>query len=70
MAIVGLSGGGKTTFLNMVTSVDKPTSGTVIVDGVDVANTSEGKFTRWRGSNIGIVFQLFQLLPTLLYWKM
>jgi len=65
VAIVGLSGSGKTTFLNMVTSVDKPTSGTVIVDGVDVTNTGEGKLTRWRGSNIGIVFQLFQLLPTL-----
>lgn len=65
VAVVGSSGAGKTTFLNMITGVDKPTSGSVIVDGVDVANTPEGKLTRWRGSNIGIVFQLFQLLPTL-----
>jgi putative ABC transport system ATP-binding protein len=65
VALVGPSGGGKTTFLNMVTGVDKPTSGTVMVDGVDVANTGERKLTRWRGRNIGIVFQFFQLLPTL-----
>ena len=65
IALVGPSGGGKTTFLNMITGVDKPTSGTVTVDGVDVASTSERKLTRWRGRNIGIVFQFFQLMPTL-----
>ena len=65
VALVGPSGGGKTTFLNMLTGVDKPTSGMVFVDGVDVANTSERKLTRWRGRNVGIVFQFFQLLPTL-----
>jgi len=65
IALVGSSGGGKTTFLNMLTGVDKPTSGMVFVDGVDVANTSERKLTRWRGRNVGIVFQFFQLLPTL-----
>jgi len=65
IALVGPSGGGKTTFLNMLTGVDKPTSGMALVDGVDVANTSERKLTRWRGRNVGIVFQFFQLLPTL-----
>ena len=65
VALVGPSGGGKTTFLNMVTGVDKPTSGMLFVGGVDVANTSERKLTRWRGRNIGIVFQFFQLLPTM-----
>ena len=65
VTLVGPSGGGKTTFINMITGVDKPTSGTVTVDGVDVANTSERKLTRWRGRNIGIVFQFFQLMPTL-----
>jgi putative ABC transport system ATP-binding protein len=65
VALVGPSGGGKTTFLNMITGVDRPTSGRVSVDGVDVANTSERALTRWRGRNIGIVFQFFQLLPTL-----
>jgi putative ABC transport system ATP-binding protein len=65
IALVGPSGGGKTTFLNMITGVDRPTSGTVLVDGVDVSTTSERKLTRWRARNIGIVFQFFQLLPTL-----
>jgi putative ABC transport system ATP-binding protein len=65
VALVGPSGGGKTTLLNMLTGVDKPTSGMVFVDGVDIANTSERKLTRWRGRNVGIVFQFFQLLPTL-----
>jgi len=65
VALVGPSGGGKTTLLNMITGVDKPTSGTVLVDGVDVGTTSERKLTRWRGRTIGIVFQFFQLFPTL-----
>ena len=65
IALVGPAGGGKTTFLNMITGIDKPTTGEVIVDGIDVSNSSEKKLTRWRGRNIGIVFQFFQLLPTL-----
>jgi putative ABC transport system ATP-binding protein len=65
IALVGPAGGGKTTFLNMITGIDKPTTGEVIVDGVDVSNSSERKLTRWRGRNVGIVFQFFQLLPTL-----
>ena len=65
VALVGPSGGGKTTFLNMLTGIDKPTSGTVSVGGMDVTNGSESKLTRWRGRNIGIVFQFSQLLPTL-----
>ena len=65
IALVGPSGGGKTTFLNMISGVDRPTSGMVVVDGVDVSTTSERKLTRWRARNIGIVFQFFQLLDTL-----
>jgi putative ABC transport system ATP-binding protein len=65
VAMVGPSGGGKTTLLNMLTGVDRPTSGMVFVDGVDVGNASERKLTRWRGRNVGIVFQFFQLLPTM-----
>jgi putative ABC transport system ATP-binding protein len=65
MALVGPAGGGKTTFLNMITGIDKPTTGEVIVGGVDVSKSSEKKLTRWRGRNIGVVFQFFQLLPTL-----
>jgi putative ABC transport system ATP-binding protein len=65
IALVGPSGGGKSTFLNMLTGIDRPTSGSVIVDGMDVSTTSERKLTRWRARHIGIVFQFFQLLPTL-----
>jgi putative ABC transport system ATP-binding protein len=65
IALVGAAGGGKTTFLNMITGIDKPTTGEVIVDGIDVSNSPEKKLTRWRGRNIGVVFQFFQLLPTL-----
>jgi len=65
IALIGPSGSGKTTFLNMVTGIDRPTAGSVIVDGTDVVNTPQRKLTRWRGRNIGIVFQFFQLLPTL-----
>jgi len=65
VALVGPSGSGKTTFLNMVTGIDTPTAGTVRVDGVDIVNTSSRKLTRWRGRHVGIVFQFFQLLPTL-----
>ena len=57
IALVGPSGGGKSTFLNMLTGIDRPTSGMVVVDGVDVSTTSERKLTRWRARNIGIVFQ-------------
>ena len=65
IALVGPAGGGKTTFLNMITGIDKPTHGEVVVDGIDVSESSEKKLTRWRGRNYGIVFQFFQLLPTL-----
>jgi putative ABC transport system ATP-binding protein len=65
VALFGPSGSGKTTFLNMVTGIDAPTAGMVLVDGVDVVRTSERHLTRWRGRNIGIVFQFFQLMPTL-----
>jgi len=65
VALLGPSGSGKTTFLNMLTGVDKPTAGEVFVDGVDLTKASERQLTRWRGRTIGIVFQFFQLLPTL-----
>ncbi len=65
VAIVGKSGSGKSTLLNMITGIDKPTSGEVIVGQTAVHQLSEGKTARWRGHNIGIVFQFFQLLPTL-----
>jgi putative ABC transport system ATP-binding protein len=64
-AIVGPSGSGKSTILNMITGIDRPTKGTVIIDGQRIDNMKEDKLAKWRGENIGIVFQFFQLFPTL-----
>ena len=65
ISIVGKSGSGKSTLLNMITGIDHPTSGEVIVGGQHIYKLSESKRARWRGKNMGIVFQFFQLLPTL-----
>ena len=65
VAVVGPSGSGKTTILNLVTGIDRPTSGAVTVDGRRLDEMSEEKLAVWRGANVGIVFQFFQLLPTL-----
>lgn len=65
VAIVGPSGNGKSTLLNLLTGIDRPCQGEVIVSGSALHQLSEEKLSRWRGSNIGIVFQFFQLLPSL-----
>ncbi len=63
-ALVGPSGSGKTTFLNMLTAIDAPTVGEVTIGGVNVTRTPQRDLIKWRARNIGIVFQFFQLLPT------
>jgi ABC-type lipoprotein export system ATPase subunit len=66
VSIVGKSGSGKSTLLNMVTGIDHPTEGQVIVNGMDIyTGVTESQRSRWRGRNLGIVFQFFQLLPML-----
>jgi len=65
VAIVGPSGSGKSTILNMITGIDRPTKGVVIVDGQRIDDLKEDDLARWRGHNIGVVFQFFQLFPTL-----
>ena len=65
VAVVGPSGSGKTTILNLITGIDRQTAGTVIVDGQRLDEMSEEQLAVWRGANVGIVFQFFQLLPTL-----
>ena len=65
VAIVGPSGSGKSTILNMITGIDRPTAGTVTFDGSHLDQLSEEKLAVWRGANVGIIFQFFQLLPTL-----
>jgi putative ABC transport system ATP-binding protein len=65
VAIVGKSGSGKSTLINMITGIDTPTSGSVTVGGVDVTRMRRSHLAQWRGRNLGIIFQFFQLLPTL-----
>ena len=65
VAVVGKSGSGKSTLSNMITGIDRPTQGEVLVAGTRVHTLKEGQIASWRGLNIGVVFQFFQLLPTL-----
>lgn len=65
VAIVGPSGNGKSTLLNLLTGIDYPCRGEVIVNGTALQKLANHKLTAWRGANVGIVFQFFQLLPTL-----
>ena len=64
-AVIGKSGCGKSTLINMVTGIDRPSSGEVVVAGTAIQAMSEGAIASWRGRTIGVVFQFFQLLPTL-----
>jgi ABC-type lipoprotein export system ATPase subunit len=65
VSVVGRSGSGKSTLINMITGIDRPTSGEVLVGDTVVHTLSEGQLAVWRGRNIGVIFQFFQLLPTL-----
>jgi putative ABC transport system ATP-binding protein len=65
VTIVGPSGNGKSTLLNMITGIDRPSAGQVIVTGEQVHTMSENKLAAWRGQHVGIVFQFFQMLPSL-----
>ncbi len=65
VAIVGPSGNGKSTLLNLLTGIDRPSQGEVTVCGSPLHQLNEEQLSRWRGTNVGIVFQFFQLLPSL-----
>lgn len=65
VAVVGQSGSGKSTLLNMLTGVDRPTSGEVVIAGQPLGGQSEDELARWRRSEIGIIFQFFNLVPGL-----
>jgi ABC-type lipoprotein export system ATPase subunit len=65
VSIIGKSGSGKSTLLNMITGIDHPSTGSVFVNDTAVHELGENKMARWRGKNLGIVFQFFQLLPTI-----
>ncbi len=65
VSVIGKSGSGKSTLLNMITGIDRPTEGQVIVNGTAVHELDENQLAGWRGTNMGIIFQFFQLLPSL-----
>ena len=65
LAVVGKSGSGKSTLINMFTGIDHPTDGEVIVADTPIRHLDEGQMAEWRGRSMGIIFQFFQLLPTL-----
>ncbi|MCB0125373.1 MAG: ABC transporter ATP-binding protein, partial [Caldilineaceae bacterium] len=65
VAVIGKSGSGKSTLINMITGIDKPTEGQVLVGDAAVHTLNENQIAEWRGRNVGVVFQFFQLLPTL-----
>ena len=65
IAVVGKSGSGKTTLINLLTGIDSPTGGEIHIAGHAIHRMSQEELTVWRGRNVGVVFQFFQLLPTL-----
>jgi ABC-type lipoprotein export system ATPase subunit len=65
VAVIGKSGSGKSTLINMITGIDRPSTGEVWIGGTPVHTMKESQMAAWRGRNIGVIFQFFQLLPTL-----
>jgi putative ABC transport system ATP-binding protein len=65
VSIIGKSGSGKSTLINVITGIDRPTSGEVIVNDIPIHTLNEERIAIWRGRSIGVIFQFFQLLPTL-----
>ncbi len=65
LALMGPSGSGKTTLLNLIAGIDRPTAGTLLIDGTNMASLSRSQLARWRSRNVGYIFQLYNLVPTL-----
>ena len=65
VALMGPSGSGKSTLLNLIAGIDKPSSGTIRVQGVDIAELSDGELAAWRASHVGFIFQFYNLMPVL-----
>jgi putative ABC transport system ATP-binding protein len=65
VALMGPSGSGKSTLLNLIAGIDKPTSGTIDVGGVDIAQLSESDLAAWRAAHVGFIFQFYNLMPVL-----
>lgn len=65
LALMGPSGSGKTTLLNLLSGIDTPSGGTLVIDGQEISGFSRRELTRWRGANVGYIFQLYHLVPVL-----
>lgn len=65
VSLMGPSGSGKSTLLNLIAGIDKPTSGTLLIDGVDIAALPDDDLAAWRAGNVGFVFQFYNLMPVL-----
>src|ERR1700730_5622558 len=65
VAVIGKSGSGKTTLINLLTGIDSPTRGSIKIGTTPVHELNQEQLARWRGRSVGVVFQFFQLLPTL-----
>jgi putative ABC transport system ATP-binding protein len=65
VSVMGPSGSGKSTLINMITGIDRPTGGEIFIDGRPIHAYTEDQLARWRGRSIGVIFQFFQLIPTL-----
>jgi len=65
LVLMGPSGSGKTTLLNLITGIDRPTSGNLVVAGTDIARLSESALAKWRSASVGFVFQFYNLIPVL-----
>lgn len=65
VALMGPSGSGKSTLLNLIAGIDKPSAGTILVDGIDIGKLSDGKLAAWRSAHIGFIFQFYNLMPVL-----
>jgi putative ABC transport system ATP-binding protein len=65
VSLMGPSGSGKSTLLNLIAGIDKPSGGSIEVDGVDIARLSEGELADWRAAHVGFIFQFYNLMPVL-----
>jgi putative ABC transport system ATP-binding protein len=65
VTLLGKSGAGKSTLINMLSGIDRPSEGSIVIDGVPIHDLNEDQLARWRGRNLGVVFQFFQLLPSI-----
>ena len=65
LALMGPSGSGKTTLLNLISGIDTPSSGTLVIDGQNIADFSRKQLTKWRSQKVGYLFQLYHLIPVL-----